>query len=212
MFAYGCIYGLLGLSIFHFFVAFMPPKIRNNILKTQWNDSNKLLNVQKERHGFLTFCIILELIVSIICTISSVFFALDDNILREMKMSGKDANIGIAIFSIYFLSCILLLNWKLEGFSLCCYASVILIILFATISAVVVGLVIILLNFALLQLKKNDISAWTHLYTKPNLDNVVNTASANESKNQDEYKECPFCAERIKKAATVCRFCQRTVE
>jgi len=109
----------------------------------------------------------------------------------------------------------LLLKWKIEGFYLSCIASIAEINADPKISAIAFGIVGIAWIIALLQLKKNGISAWTHLignYSK--LDNIANVASANvsESKSQDEYKKCPFCAESIKKEAKVCRFCQRDVE
>ncbi|MDR2555227.1 MAG: hypothetical protein LBC64_07335 [Fibromonadaceae bacterium] len=187
------------------------PKVRNKIWKGL--DLDKTSNVEKQRHGFLTFWLIFTLVVYIIAIIGFVYILSDKNMLKEMEMSIKDTIGYIELFIIECLSCILLLKWKIEGFILSCLVSIATIVIDPNISSIAFAIIGLVWIYALLQLKKNDISAWTHLTGKySKLDNIASVASTNESKSQEEYKKCPFCAESIKKAATVCRFCQRNVE
>jgi len=132
-----------------------------------------------------------------------------DNLLSEMEMSRKTAEALILVGVFVCLSCILLLRWKMEGLVLLCYASILGIFTDPTAFSIAFSIVEIAFVFALLQLKKNDISAWTHLTGKYSPSDIAIIPAPSEK--QDEYKKCPFCAESIKKEATVCRFCQRSV-
>jgi len=207
--------GLVGLSILYFVVAFLPPKIRLRYLNAKKGSliSDEISNVEKQRHGFLTFWLIFSLVINIIAIIFFAYILSDKNMLREMEMSKNEVITYIMSFIISCLSCILLLKWKIEGFFLSCSASIAEIIAAPQISTIAFAIVGVAWIVALLKLKKNDISAWTHLTGKySKLDNIANVANATASTSQEEYKKCPFCAESIKKDAKVCRFCQRDVE
>jgi hypothetical protein len=117
----------------------------------------------KERHGFLTFWFISGLVMYIIC-LYIYGIALDDaSMLMAMEMSK---GVAVAFVVISFIGCIsriLILNWMMEGFVLSCIASVIPIMIYPKVYIVVLGILYPLLEFSLLQLKKNGVSAWAHL-------------------------------------------------
>jgi fructose-specific phosphotransferase system IIC component len=137
--------------------------------------------------------------------------ALDNqDMLDAMEISKKVAFVSIVESFIEGICIILLLNWKKIGFSLYCTVSIFYCIFNPNISTIVLGIFGLLLSFALLQLKKNGISAWTHLTSDySSLNNILDIDNVNEKR--DEYKKCLFCAEDIKKDAIICRFCQRSV-
>ena len=51
------------------------------------------------------------------------------------------------------------------------------------------------INFGVLQLQKNGISAWEHMTGKGKLN----------------VKKCPFCANEIKMEAVICQFCGKDI-
>jgi Na+/melibiose symporter-like transporter len=74
----------------------------------------------------------------------------------------------------------------------------------AIITIVVIGVIvlIVILIFVASNEKKTNITISQN--ESPN-------ESSNKSNTSDDMKECPFCAESIKKKAKICRFCGREV-
>jgi len=162
--------------------------------------------MKKERHGFLTFWLIFGIVMNVIFMLSCALALDSQDILRAMELSRGVVFICVVL---YFIGCVcnvLVLNWKISGFYLYCITSIISCIIDPRTSTIILAIFGPLLDFVFLQLKKNDISAWTHL-----TGNYSNVSNMDFNENQDEYKKCPFCAENIKKDAVVCRFCQRTL-
>ena len=88
-------------------------------------------------------------------------------------------------------------------------------------TGLIIGIVLILLGFGLF------VGIPCIIYSSKNKDKSLDldfsiNSSVNKSKksnieetvviNNNDTRECPFCAEMIKKKATMCRFCGKTIE
>ena len=125
--------------------------------------------MEKKRHGFLTFWLIFWLALNIICLFVYAIALDRDSFLASMEMSRGTAVAYIVFCFIGALVNILLLNWKMSGFALFCISSVAFLFVDQSPSTIVLAIMGPALNFALLQLKKDGISAWTHLTSSQNL-------------------------------------------
>ena len=176
--------------------------------------------MKKERHGFLTswlnyfrnFCIFVVIVSGIALANPKLAFAMET--VTGRNFTDKGLSLYMFIFAITSgLGSILLLSWKLSGFILLSLPFVIIALLSFLSPSSLSGIALLVIpaaTFALLQLKKNGISAWSHL-TGGKKGVVEDAASVPGSQNRDDLKKCPFCAEDIKKEAIVCRFCGRDI-
>jgi hypothetical protein len=143
------------------------------------DDSSNLSNTKKERHGFLTFWFVFGIAMNAI-----VAFVLGIVILGIKSKGGWVTNLGYVSFILYFTGCIcntLLLKWKISGFYIYCIVAMISCLIEPKGYIIITGIFWPLLTFTFLQLKENNISAWTHLTNRySNLDNIMDF---NENKN-----------------------------
>jgi len=142
--------------------------------------------MKKERHGFLTFWLIFGIVMNVIFMLACALALDSEVVLRELSRT-----VVFICVILYFIGCIcnvLLLNWKISGFYLYCFTSIISCVVDQSPSTIVLAILGPLLDFVFLQLKKNDISAWTHLTGNySNLNNIVDvdeTISATDSTDE----------------------------
>jgi uncharacterized membrane protein (DUF485 family) len=119
---------------------------------------------------------------------------------------------GIIFLYVAFIVIVILVSWwlgKLLGKHL------------SKTTGLIIGIVLILCGFSLFvgipciiySSKNKDKS----LDLDFNINSILNTNKKSNIQetvtiNNNDTRECPFCAEIIKKKATVCRFCGKTVE
>jgi len=153
------------------------------------DDSSNLPNTKKERHGFLTFWFVFGIVMN---AIVALVFGIA--ILAIKSDGSKVTYLGYVSFVLYFTGCIcnvLLLKWKISGFYIYCIVAMISCLIEPKGYIIITGIFWSLLTFTFLQLKENDISAWTHLTSRySNLDNIMDF---NEDKNIfSEYNSSSF--------------------
>jgi len=129
----------------------------------------------KRRHGFLSFILWLQLIGQIVILIAYLFgFDFKPNSLENIILFGSYSSNFNYIFSVLLIpileitSITLLLNWKKYGFILYIISNIISLIIspktgFLGQSLIFLPILWLLLIFALLQLKKDGVSAWNNL-------------------------------------------------
>jgi len=131
-------------------------------------------NVEKERHGFVTFWLWFMIIAGIVGAIMN-FINADTTATNLYFLTGKLINPAIiyvlgllGLFNVGFS--IALLNWKKWGFWAFCVSAVVALIInisigLASIMPVMVvgGAVSLLILWAILQLKKDGVSCWSNL-------------------------------------------------
>jgi hypothetical protein len=166
-----------------------------------------------ERHGFVTFWLGMIIFVGaislLLCVFGSDYF--------NYFYSSQSASVIMGITSIIIcIAAILLLNWRIIGFWIFLITSIVEIFFMmnwgvSVYSSIISGAIGPALLWGILHLKKNNISAWDYL-TKDNIEQEIeNNIYSNiyGSDNSSKQKKCPFCAEKIKEEAIVCRFCGR---
>ncbi|MDR2593999.1 MAG: SHOCT domain-containing protein [Fibromonadaceae bacterium] len=143
---------------------------KEKFLDTFLGDTSNLPYIKKERHNYLTNYLYIVLFMNIFAIIRSV-----KSIIGFKSVADMDFYLNYLALSLTGIICkILLLNWQMSGFYIHCIVSIILgiIILPNGLFAICWGIFWALLDFAFLQLKKDNISAWTHL--TGNYSNVSN--------------------------------------
>jgi len=131
--------------------------------------NNYLSNIKKERHNYLTQWLYFGLGLNgflVLKIVANIIFNSD-------IINNSFIFIYLALLLTGCICKILLLNWQISGFFIYCIVSIILCIIKPSVFTICWGIIWALLDFVFLQLKKDNISAWTHLIG--NYSNVVNT-------------------------------------
>ena len=135
----------------------------------QMETNNENSNVVKKRHGLLTIVLVIFIVVNIIVAISLflTYFILSNNANANHKQILDIAILDgiLSIVNVFLL--ILLTQWKKIGFWGLIFTSLTTFILnFSNgieIMQDIYGLIGIAILFAVLQIKKDNVSAWENL-------------------------------------------------
>ncbi|AEF84091.1 hypothetical protein TREPR_3645 [Treponema primitia ZAS-2] len=127
-------------------------------------------------------------------------------------MEGTGIAFGVVLLSIAFIVLVIFLEWKLGKFL---GNSV------SRTTGLILGVILVLCGFTLFiaipciihSQKNKEKSLDLNFNIKSNVDtNRISNVQETSSALNSDTRECPFCAETIKKAAKICRFCGKEVE
>jgi len=148
------------------------------------------------RHGFVSFYLWFGVIGSIII-ILTIFFS--DNYFNQYFGNEIDQIFIVIGCLINIITNLLILNWYLSGFWISCVYTIGIQFFIPDYGFkfrdFIISLIVILIFYGVLNIKKNGISTWDYL----------------TGKEERINRTCPFCANCIKKEAIVCQFCGRDV-
>ena len=160
--------------------------------------------MDKERHGFLTFwfgLMIFSNVMIIILFLAGAGYSW----LFGFNQSNSSRVLYIITPILNCVSAVLLYCWSILGFILWIISQIIGIIVEPGGLSIVTAIIAIGFLFALLQLKKNDISCWAYLTERLPQNNIIkkdsskpNALKCNSCQKtfSSGYGSCPYCSSK----------------
>ena len=129
--------------------------------------SNEMTSNPKQRHGCVTAWLIFMIIAN---SLTAVLYLFAGNTIVQ-NMSGNISNTMLIVLAILGIAnvvfSVMLLNWKKIGFWGFVITSIVVLIINLSIglgiAQSVLGLLGIVILYAVLQIKRDDVKAWTNL-------------------------------------------------
>ena len=129
--------------------------------------SNEMASNPKQRHGCVTAWLIFMIIAN---SLTAVLYLFAGNTIVQ-NMSGNISNTMLIVLAILGIAnvvfSVMLLNWKKIGFWGFVITSIVVLIINLSIglgiAQSVLGLLGIVILYAVLQIKRDDVKAWTNL-------------------------------------------------
>jgi len=158
-------------------------------------------NMGKERHGFVTFILWLEIIVGAFTIIAcfsgnSYYLTIYNNNRTILTIVGLSGVINM-------VALILILNW-INGFWLYLGINIIGIIISVVVGynfflTLIISILSILIQYSILKIKKNGISTWDYLTNNYTYENTSNNKKCRQCNTvyTGSHKTCPNCGSSL---------------